>query len=198
MDPNRTLSAAYPAPPPYYKHYTDENLALAHEDNQAPHKDHTSPSQPTFNLDPPQPVLEPILVFGTLLDINAKIPSLESLGITQLSQSTLVKDRTSDLKKLNHSLILNFYELLEMLETEPCNAQFKIEHIRLILINFHSMLNEYRPHQARDTLAIMMREQIRRRRETTQSIRNEIDKTRALSTGLVADTDTTDATGVFE
>ncbi|XJO73119.1 hypothetical protein BDV3_004144 [Batrachochytrium dendrobatidis] len=188
MDPTRVLSAAYPAPPAYYKNYTDENLALVKAGGTAFSTTDNLSSQLSVNLKPPNPVLEPISVFGTILDISSKPPSLESLGIPQLSKSTLISDRAENLKKLNHSLLINFYELLELLETDPTNTSYKIEHIRLILINFHSLLNEYRPHQARDTLAIMMRDQIRRRKETTQSIRDEITKAQTLSADSGSDT----------
>ncbi|EGF79857.1 hypothetical protein BATDEDRAFT_89327 [Batrachochytrium dendrobatidis JAM81] len=135
MDPTRVLSAAYPAPPAYYKNYTDENLALVKAGGTAFSTTDNLSSQLSVNLKPPNPVLEPISVFGTILDTS-----------------------------------------------------YKIEHIRLILINFHSLLNEYRPHQARDTLAIMMRDQIRRRKETTQSIRDEITKAQTLSADSGSDT----------
>nr|KAJ3421693.1 cytochrome c oxidase subunit 1 [Polyrhizophydium stewartii] len=134
MDPARQLSAAYPSPPPYYSLYTDENLASA-----------GSAFGP--NLSPPPPVAEPLSVFGTTLDINAGIPALESLGIRPLYASLDMRDRGSELKKLNHSILWNFLELLDLLEKEPGNAQYKVEHIRLLLINFHHLLNDFRPHQ---------------------------------------------------
>ncbi|KAL2915349.1 Rho guanine nucleotide exchange factor 3 [Polyrhizophydium stewartii] len=169
MDPARQLSAAYPSPPPYYSLYTDENLASA-----------GSAFGP--NLSPPPPVAEPLSVFGTTLDINAGIPALESLGIRPLYASLDMRDRGSELKKLNHSILWNFLELLDLLEKEPGNAQYKVEHIRLLLINFHHLLNDFRPHQARDSLAVMMREQIRRRRDTTAAIRAQMQCARAIAT----------------
>lgn len=36
----------------------------------------------------------------------------------------------------------------------------KVQDIRTILINMHHLINEYRPHQARETLIMMMEEQI--------------------------------------
>jgi mediator of RNA polymerase II transcription subunit 7 len=36
----------------------------------------------------------------------------------------------------------------------------KVQDIRTILINMHHLINEYRPHQARETLIMMMEEQL--------------------------------------
>ncbi|KAF9977045.1 Mediator of RNA polymerase II transcription subunit 7 [Actinomortierella ambigua] len=47
----------------------------------------------------------------------------------------------------------------------------KVEQIRLIFINMHHILNEYRPHQAKETLRLMMQEQLERKRRETQALR---------------------------
>ncbi|KAJ3404801.1 Mediator of RNA polymerase II transcription subunit 7 [Chytriomyces hyalinus] len=54
-------------------------------------------------------------------------------------------------------------ELLQILVKDPEEHTRKIEHIRLLFININYLLNEYRPHQARDTLKLLMQLQIQRR-----------------------------------
>ncbi|KAI8621884.1 MED7 protein-domain-containing protein, partial [Chytriomyces sp. MP71] len=73
------------------------------------------------------------------------------------------EDRATELKKLNHSLLLNFLELQHILVNRPQDFTTKIEHIRILFINMHYLLNGYRPHQARDTLKLLMELQIHRR-----------------------------------
>ena len=45
-----------------------------------------------------------------------------------------------------------------------------MEHLRTLFINAHHLVNEYRPHQARETLIMLMEEQLRRTRAETQGI----------------------------
>eukprot|EP00842_Homolaphlyctis_polyrhiza_P006170 jgi/Hompol1/6554/HPOL_000221-RA len=156
---------------------------LAREDQQQQQQQHQHQQhrqQPLPNLNPPALVTRPIAVFGSMLDIQAPVvPPLESMGIPRLFSDAVAHslpgaDRAAELKRLNHSLLYNFLYLLDLLIKDPEQAQQKTEHIRLILINMHHLLNELRPHQARDMLAIMMQEQIARRRKTTQSLREHI------------------------
>ncbi|KAJ3241670.1 Mediator of RNA polymerase II transcription subunit 7 [Chytriomyces hyalinus] len=85
------------------------------------------------------------------------------MGVAQLYESTNTGDRAAELKKLNHAILLNFMELLQILVKNPEEHTRKIEHIRLLFININYLLNEYRPHQARDTLKLLMQLQIHRR-----------------------------------
>ncbi len=62
-------------------------------------------------------------------------------------------DAKGELKKLNASLLVNFVELLRLLVEAPSEAPAKIADIRLILINFHHLLNAYRAHQVGDCVA---------------------------------------------
>lgn len=47
----------------------------------------------------------------------------------------------------------------------------KIQDIRKLFINFHHLLNEYRPHQARESLILLMEDRLERSRSETEGIR---------------------------
>ena len=48
----------------------------------------------------------------------------------------------------------------------------KLADLRTIMINMHHLINEYRPHQARETLILMMEEQVERcRRERDENLK---------------------------
>ncbi|KAL9652310.1 hypothetical protein ABK040_011968 [Willaertia magna] len=102
------------------------------------------------------------------------------------------------LKKLNRSLIYNFLELLNLLienptlqirETKEISTitnfptttdintlplkygwEIKLHHIELILMNMSFLLNYYRPHQAREQMITILKNQFKRRKEITENI----------------------------
>lgn len=49
-----------------------------------------------------------------------------------------------------------------IMSVNPSQYGEKIEDLRTMFINFHHLLNEYRPHQARESLILMMEDQVRR------------------------------------
>jgi mediator of RNA polymerase II transcription subunit 7 len=51
-------------------------------------------------------------------------------------------------------------------------------------MNFHHLLNEYRPHQARESLILMMQDQLDRSRAETQGIREMKEKVESILEGL--------------
>lgn len=87
-------------------------------------------------------------------------------------------DRRRELRKLNHSLLVNFLDLLDLLiqcPDSPRRAE-KVEDISLLFIHIHHLLNEFRPHQARETVRVMLDLQRRQRNETTIRLQKHIDK----------------------
>ncbi|KXJ79402.1 hypothetical protein RP20_CCG001096 [Aedes albopictus] len=91
-------------------------------------------------------------------------------------------DRKKELKKLNHSLLVNFLDLIDLLVHNPDSPQRaeKIEDLNLLFVHIHHLLNEFRPHQARETLRVMMELQQRQRIETAQRFQNHLEKVREM------------------
>lgn len=57
---------------------------------------------------------------------------------------------------------------------------FQIDDLSLIFVHIHHLLNEFRPHQARETLRVMMEMQKRQRVETAKRFEAHISKVRKL------------------
>ena len=56
--------------------------------------------------------------------------------------------------------------------------------LRTLFINFHHLLNEYRPHQARESLILMMRDQLERSRKETEGILKMKEEVEGMLEGL--------------
>ncbi len=69
-------------------------------------------------------------------------------------------ERIQQLNKLLKSLLLNFLELIGIMGVSPEQFPNKLENIHTILLNFHHLLNEYRPHQSRESLILLLTKQI--------------------------------------
>lgn len=78
-------------------------------------------------------------------------------------------DHRRELKKLNHSILVNFLDLLDILIKCPDSTKRtdKIEDINILFINMHHLINEFRPHQARETVRVMLEMQKRQRHQVT-------------------------------
>ncbi|ODQ78926.1 hypothetical protein BABINDRAFT_162585 [Babjeviella inositovora NRRL Y-12698] len=172
------ITSLYPPPPPYYKFFTDENLEKL-ETGAEPQGDLK------FLVPPSPPGGETYRSFGNIWHFEDKIPSLSEMGMVQLydtecdtslpAQNTdQLKStiRVTELKKLLKSLLLNFLELVGILAVSSENFHLKIENIRTIIINIHHLLNEYRPHQSRESLILLLEKQI----DSKQSEISLIDK----------------------
>ncbi|BCS04671.1 mediator complex subunit MED7 [Aspergillus luchuensis] len=127
--------------------------------------------------------------------LSTALPSLKDQGITQLypSSSPADTDRQSPsgpsrplnhayyLLKISKSLLLNFLEFVGVLSVSPEQFESKVEDLRNLFINAHHLLNLYRPHQARESLIMMMEEQLSRTKGEIQ----QMDKLKAEITGVL-------------
>ncbi|XP_034112245.1 mediator of RNA polymerase II transcription subunit 7 isoform X2 [Drosophila albomicans] len=55
-----------------------------------------------------------------------------------------------------------------------------IDDLSLLFVNMHHLLNEFRPHQARETLRVMMEMQKRQRVETASRFQKHLEKVREI------------------
>ena len=69
-------------------------------------------------------------------------------GIKRL-YSTKDIDRKKELRKLNHSILVNFLDLIDILIKcpESPRREEKVDDINLLFIHMHHLINEFRPHQ---------------------------------------------------
>ncbi|KAL4803798.1 MED7 protein-domain-containing protein [Aspergillus unguis] len=193
----RALNTAFAPPPPLWKHFTPENLeklknikkdAARGEDGKLRKKEWSPtelralPLPPELRfLVPPEIPSEQYSVFGEVQNLSTALPSLEEQGISQLYPSSPKPGANGEaaqpaqplnhayyLLKISKSLLLNFLEFVGILSVTPEQFEPKIEDIRNLFINAHHLLNLYRPHQARESLIMMMEEQLARSKEEIQ------------------------------
>ncbi|KAI4255039.1 MAG: hypothetical protein L6R42_006942, partial [Xanthoria sp. 1 TBL-2021] len=150
------ISAAFPAPPPFYKSFTTSNLARLSSLQES------SPSLTLLDLPPelrnllpppPPPPNHQYRIFGEAHTATPAAPA-----------SPPPKDPPNPhrLIKTTRQLILAFLSLTHCLAVDPDTWAPKWDEMRALLSEAHGIVNEYRPHQARETLIQMMEEQVER------------------------------------
>ncbi|KAG2455716.1 MED7 polymerase, partial [Polypterus senegalus] len=143
----------------YIKEYTDENIRKG-----------LAPK-------PPPPVKDSYMMFGNQFQCDDLIiRPLESQGIERLHPMQF--DHKKELKKLNMSILVNFLDLLDILIKSPgsIKREEKLEDLKLLFVHMHHLINEYRPHQARETLRVMMEVQKRQRLETAERFQKHLER----------------------
>lgn len=193
------ISAAFPAPPPFYKHFTPENLARLQE-IQASTSSSTGetsaddPAQAPSSIDldalplelryliPPAPPTGQYRSFNTVEDVRAPSHLLpDHPAHTSQASPALPEASPPDpqrLKALTRSLLLHFLSLSHILATNPVDYPAKWDEIRDVFLEAHRVINEYRPHQARESLIQMMEEQVRQGREEIRICRETEERVR--------------------
>ncbi|KAI1474837.1 MED7-domain-containing protein [Daldinia eschscholtzii] len=196
------VSSTWPPPPPFWRDFTPENLARIDElrKEQAEKEGIEDISKVRLqnlprelrNLQPPlEPTEGAWRVFGDPYKLKDELPRLEDTDIKPLFPNPEERDRDGKhfdraliLKRLAKSLLLNFLELTGLLATNPAAAEVKTQDMRHLFLNFHHLINEYRPHQARESLISMMQAQLDRTRAETNAIRDAKDKAERIMEGL--------------
>ncbi|KAF7714471.1 Mediator of RNA polymerase II transcription subunit 7 [Penicillium ucsense] len=190
----RAVATAFAPPPPLWKYFTQDNIdaletikkeALKKNGDEARMGKHWSPAElrsldvpPELRfLIPPELPTGEYTVFGESQTLSTTLPSLKEQGIEQLypepgsdtdqasSQPNQPLNHAYYLLKISKSLLLNFLEFVGILSVSPEQYESKVEDLRNLFINAHHLLNLYRPHQARESLIMMMEEQLKRTRE---------------------------------
>ncbi|KAG6002432.1 hypothetical protein E4U21_003106 [Claviceps maximensis] len=196
-----SLASTFPNPPLFWKSFTPDRVARVEELRSAFAGAGDSSPLPVRipglpeELTHLQPPLEPAdgrwRLFGDHYMLDDKLPTLEDQGITNLPNLDLSApkdakhyDRAFELKKLVKSLLLNFLELTGTLFHNPAGAEAKIQDLRTLLINIHHILNEYRPHQARESAIALIQSHLDKTRSETIAIRTQVDKAKRVLEGL--------------
>ncbi|KAJ1988175.1 Mediator of RNA polymerase II transcription subunit 7 [Coemansia sp. RSA 1358] len=159
------LDALYPAPPDYYSLFTDANVERATSSSLATVLDD---HELRFLVPPPPPSSGSYTMFGRTWQVNDRLPTLAEQQIPQLYPNGSI-DRVAELKKLNHSVIFEFLELVDVLIKDPSQYDTQTDRLRDIFVNAHHLINEYRDHQAKETLKMMLRQQIDNKRQATEA-----------------------------
>lgn len=186
------IAAPFPAPPPFYKHFTKENLTALRQlrkeagvplkpsnettaDDERPRRDVDVGALPPElrYLVPPEPPQDGTYnVFGVAIDRNAPEPTLESAGIEQVypSHPSVRLNPQPHLIALARSLLTSFLSLTGILSVNPELYQEKTQDLQTLMYNMHDLINQYRPHQARETLILLMEERVEKMRRETEAI----------------------------
>lgn len=129
--------------------------------------------------EPPAPIQEGVYyMFGQKISLDdAIIAPLEALGTKRLYRIEEYEHK-KELKKINASILVNFLDLIDVLVKCP-DTEKRIEKcndLATLFINFHHLINELRPHQARETIRVWLNTQKRTREEITKKLNVEMAK----------------------
>lgn len=118
-------------------------------------------------------------------------PSAATQTSSQPDSSSTVAtlDRQNYLLRFIRSIMLSYITLLGVMASDA-TSPLKDEKLRDILnmvANMHSLINEYRPHQARESLIRKMENQVERKRNEIECVRKMSDKVRDVLEGFGQD-----------
>jgi len=151
-------TAPFPAPPPFWKHFTAANVERLKELEAT-----GAPISSQLPLElailrpppPPAPAANEYFTFNSAnsLSPDPVLPPVEELLFDphnpNLRHAVL-------LSKITKSLLLNFLELTTVLGNDPTEWEEKMADIRKLTLNGHVAINMYRPHQARENVREML------------------------------------------
>ncbi|KAK0629314.1 MED7 protein-domain-containing protein [Bombardia bombarda] len=197
----KTNAAMMPDPPPFWKSFTPDNLARFDTLKQEFADQHGADidtivripdiSEDLVYLQPPaEPIDSKYRLFDEPQTLAEELQTLEAGGIDRLGPLEETDkdgkhiDRAFELKRLAKSMLLNFLELMGIMSNDPAQGQEKVADLKTLLLNFHHVLNEYRPHQAREQLIQLMQDQLDAKRAETAAIRGVVDKAKRALEGL--------------
>jgi mediator of RNA polymerase II transcription subunit 7 len=183
--------ANFPIPPPFYKHFIKDKIAQLHQiqkektESQATDNigdsisakpeeiDPTGlPADLRYLVPPPPPADGKWRTFGAQHDLHAPDPSLEDAGIEVLfpSDPSVKLNPQPYLLSLARSLLTTFLALTGALSEDPTEYLERVTDLKTIVTNMHDLINQYRPHQARETLILMLEERIEKLRGEVRAI----------------------------
>ncbi|XP_074598406.1 mediator of RNA polymerase II transcription subunit 7-like [Brevipalpus obovatus] len=155
------LVPTFPLPPNHLIDlYSDENIAKGR------------------NPEPPKPIVDgSFSMYGEqITNDDTIIKPLEARQIKRLYPREY--DHKRELKKMNASILVNFLDLLDVIIKCPDTGkrEEKCSDIAMLFLQMHHLINELRPHQARETLRVTLNNQRRQRMEIINRLNKQIDK----------------------
>lgn len=118
-------------------------------------------------------------------------PSSTTTGANPCSQPSAgtTLDPQKYLYRLLRSILLSYMSLLGIVAMNPVSPakDEKIADILTMVTNMHALINQYRPHQARETLIGKMEEQVRRKKQEVEGVRSMREKVRGVLEGFGRD-----------
>ncbi|ORX93585.1 MED7 protein-domain-containing protein [Clohesyomyces aquaticus] len=192
-------SSFFPLPPPFYKQFTTENQKRLQDFKEAEGIYGEADTSPSLSADqilklppelrflvPPEPPAEDneFRVFGETSLINKAAPTLPDWGYEQLYpspptpapgedpsiQSEWSLNRAEYLQRLIRSILLKFLELLGVMSRDPTKWRDAMTDIGTMGANMHALINEYREHQMRETLILLMEDQLDKKRAEVDGV----------------------------
>ncbi|KAK5048336.1 hypothetical protein LTR84_006006 [Exophiala bonariae] len=151
--PFQLPEAPFPAPPPFWRHFTVANEEQLTKHDSTEQADSKLPIPLAYLRPPPPPPIlaENYTTFGQKQVIDPTKPSSLPLDELLFDPNQPKLDHAFLLKKLTTSLLLNFLELSTILSLNPTQYQEKLDDFRQLFLNVHVVINMYRPHQARES-----------------------------------------------
>lgn len=182
--PAGAISAAFPAPPPFYKSFTPENLEHLHRLIDPSSQSSADTLQTTetsitsiaesirlpaelHHLDPPKP------------PSDGKYRSFGVLHDTCPTKSTPQKIPTREnLLNLTDRLMRLYHRYVQILATNPSGELWvpQWEEIKRTFEEVHMVINEYRPHEARESLILRYEDQIKQVNEETERVKRSVER----------------------
>ena len=136
------------------------------------------PHAAALSMDPPAPPPEnaPFVSFGVARALEETTPTLEALGLATLYDPN--GDRKSELKRMLRSLKEKYEAVMsDLAAPNPTTDPPKVgEDLRLLYANVMHLIAEWRPHQAREELAKMLRDQVEAKRRALNLLREATDE----------------------
>lgn len=177
QQPDQSLSIApFPAPPPFWKHFSSTNferletLKTEAASNDTSLDSKALPLELCYLLPPPLPAhgAETYTTFHQTHIVNptSSLSATTNIPAEDLANLLITPKPTTNipaaLKSLTNSLLLTFLQLTQLLSLDPTHeSRYELlEHIKTVLVNIHVLINSYRPHQAREGVVNMLKDRI--------------------------------------
>lgn len=186
MAEGNTFNAPFPAPPPFYTHFTQNNIKRLRQTRKDAGIPPTADGQPPENdvdilslpvemryLVPPEPPSDnDLTVFGANASLDAPRVTLADNGIEQIypDDPSVLSNPQPHLIALARSMLTTFLSLTGILAQDPDLQQEKMQDLQTIVYNLHDIINQYRPHQARESVILMMEERVEKMKGEIQKI----------------------------